>query len=97
MEKHDLTHLETKIKELCGSLNSVADGRSFEEFFTIIHKPGFTSIAEIALLRGVVDTMHEQAKTLAGLKQILLSGASKVELNPQPLPPKVARASGGAS
>ena len=96
MQQHDLTHLETSIKDMCDSLTSAADRKGFEEFLTIIHKPGFTSVAEIALLRGVVDSMHEQAKTLVGLKQVLLSGASKVELNPQPLPPKAGRTGGGA-
>ena len=95
MQQHDLTHLETSIKGLCDSLAGVADRKSFEEFLITIHKPGFTTPAEVALLRGVVDSMHEQAKTLVGLKQILLSGASKVELNPQPLPPKAGRAGGG--
>jgi hypothetical protein len=94
MQQHDLTHLETSVNDMCTSLSSVADRSSFEEFLTIIHKPGFTSVAEIALLRGLVDSMREQTKTLAGLKQVLLSGASKVELNPQPLPPKVGRAGG---
>jgi hypothetical protein len=94
MQQNDLTHLETRIKETCDSLKSVAEKQGFDEFLTIIHKPGFTSVAEIALFRGVVDAMHEQAKTLVSLKQVLLSGASKVELNPQPLPPKVGRAAG---
>jgi hypothetical protein len=87
MQQHDLRHFETRIKDLCDSLTGAADRKGFEEFLTIIRKPGFTTVAEIALLMGVVDSMHEQTKTLLGLKQVLLSGASKVELNPQPLPP----------
>ena len=87
MQQHDLRHFETRIKDLCDSLTGAADRKDFEKFLTIIHKPGFTTVAEIALLMGVVDSMHEQTKTLLGLKQVLLSGASKVELNPQPLPP----------
>jgi hypothetical protein len=87
MEKRDLAQLESKIKELRAELTRLADGSGFEEFITVIHKPGFTSVAEHVLLRGVVDSMHEQAKTLLGLKQVLLTGAAKVELNPQPLPP----------
>ena len=69
MEKHDLAHLETKIKELRANLTSLADSRGFEEFIAIIHKPGFTSVAEHTLFKGVVDSMHEQAKTLLGLKR----------------------------
>jgi hypothetical protein len=87
MKKHELTHLEAKIKELRATLTNLADGRGFEEFIRIIHKPGFTSVAEATLFNGVVDSMAEQAKTVLGLKQVLLTGAEKVELNPQPLPP----------
>jgi hypothetical protein len=87
MQKNELAQLKTKIKEMRGSLASLADGRDFEEFNTIIHKPGFTSVAEHFLLAAVVDTMHEQARTLLSLKQALLAGASRVTLNPQPLPP----------
>ena len=87
MEKHDLAHLEKKIGELRASLTNMADDKGFAELLTIIHKPGFTSVAEHLLLRGLVESMVEQAKTLSSLRQILLSAASKVELNPQPLPP----------
>jgi hypothetical protein len=87
MKKAELTHLETKIKELRTTLTNVADGKDFEEFVRIIHKPGFTTVAEAALLNGVVDSMMEQAKAVSGLKRVLLTGAEKVELNPQPLPP----------
>ncbi len=96
MEQHDLKHFETRIKDMCDSLSGAADRKGFDEFLTIIHKPGFTTPAEVALLRGIVDSMNEQTRTLVALRQVLLSGASKVELNPQPLPPKVGRAGGGA-
>jgi hypothetical protein len=44
-------------------------------------------VAEQAFFTGIVDAMLMQTKTLSALKQVLLSGATKVELNPQPLPP----------
>ena len=87
MNKHELTHLETKIMELHATLKNLADGGSFEEFVRIIHKPGWTTVAEAILFIGVVDSMVEQAKAVLGLKQVLLTAAEKVELNPQPLPP----------
>jgi hypothetical protein len=87
MKKHELAHLETKIKELRATLASLADAKDFEEFIEVIHKPGFTTPAEAALFNGVVDSMAEQAKAVLGLKRMLLTGAAKVELNPQPLPP----------
>ena len=53
----------------------------------IIHKPGWTSVAEEAFVTGILDAMLSQTKTLSELKQVLLSGVNKVALNPQPLPP----------
>jgi hypothetical protein len=87
MKEHERTHLETKLKELRGTLTSLADGAGFEQFIRTIHKPGFTTVAEAALLLGIAEAMNEHSKIALQLKQVLISGAEKVELNPQPLPP----------
>lgn len=87
MKEHERTHLETKLKELRNTLTSLADGAGFEQFIRTIHKPGFTTVAEAALLLGVAEAMNEHSKIALQLKQVLISGAEKVELNPQPLPP----------
>jgi hypothetical protein len=88
MKEHELKRLTTRINELRDLLTSLADGGSFKGFISIVHKPGFTTVAEVALFIGVVDSMLEQTKAVLALKQVLLSAAAKVELNPQPLPPK---------
>jgi hypothetical protein len=77
MDKHDLTRLEGQIKELGGTLISLADDRDFQEFITIIHRPGWTTVAEYSFVTGVVDSMLAQAKTLVGLKQVLVNGSSR--------------------
>jgi hypothetical protein len=41
MDKHDVMHLERQIKELGGTLTSLADDKDFQEFITIIHRPGW--------------------------------------------------------
>jgi len=87
MEKHDVVHLENKIQELSDSLTGLAAEKGFKDLAALIHKPGFTSVAESFLLTGVVGSMIEQAKVLSGLKQVLFDAAARVELNPQPLPP----------
>ena len=92
MEKRDVIHLEAQIKQLRGNLSGLADGKPFEELLVIIHKPGFTTPAEALLLTGLVDSMIEQTNCLSGLKQLLLNASAKVELNPQPLPPKTSKA-----
>ena len=88
MEKRRIIRLEKQINDLQSSLAALADRKQFGELLRIIHKPGWTTIAEQLLVTGVVDSMLAQTKALVGLKQVLIDGAAKVELNPQPLPPK---------
>lgn len=88
MTKQDITHLETQLKELHTSMQSLAGEQdSIQSLVTMIHKPGWTTLAEVAFFTGIVDAMLAHTKALTGLKQALISGASKVSLNPQPLPP----------
>lgn len=87
MKKQDIAHLETRVNELCQGLAGVADDTDFKEFLKIIHRPGWTTIAEAALVLALVDAMQAQTKTLSSLKVALLKAGSLVELNPQPLPP----------
>ena len=95
MEKHDVAQLETQINEFRGNLAELADDKDLQQFLTTIHHPGFTTPAELFLFRGVVDSMLAHTKALSSLRQVLTSAAAKVELNPQPLPPK--QAAGGAA
>jgi hypothetical protein len=78
MEKHDMTHLEARIKEMCHSLTSLADEKDFQEFLVIIRQPGWTAVAELSLVTGVVDSMLAQTRTLVGMKQVLLTGSRAV-------------------
>ena len=87
MDKQQATHIETQLKELHASLQRLSGGDSVESMVSVIHKPGWTTIAEVAFFTGIVDSMISHSKALFSLKQVLLSGAAKVTLNPQPLPP----------
>lgn len=93
-----MTHgrdLEPKVRQLSGALLHLANQEPFEELISIIHRPGWTTLAEFAFFTGIVDSMTAHAKALTGLKQVLLEGSrevraqgGEVELNPQPLPPR---------
>lgn len=87
MQQQDLTQLKNNMNDLRDQLRSLAEDNDIDQFLQIIHRPGFTTPAEATLISGVVSFMAEHAKLMAGLKQVLMSGASRVELNPQPLPP----------
>jgi hypothetical protein len=87
MEKHHTTQLEAQINELHTSLARLASEEPLTELIKIVHRPGWTTIAEEAFFMGILEAMVSQMKALSAMKQVLLSGAAKVELNPQPLPP----------
>jgi hypothetical protein len=88
MKQHELTHLQSRVKELHQALAEVADGTDFEAFLGYTHQPGWTTLPEQMLVAALVEAMHSQTQTLAQLKSDLLEAAgSIVELNPQPLPP----------
>jgi len=88
MDQQQLKHLEARVGEHLDQLTSLANKKGLEEFLTIIHRPGFTTPAESLLVSGIVDSMVGHATALLRLRQVLLDGAAKVELNPQPLPPR---------
>jgi hypothetical protein len=54
---------------------------------SVIHKPGWTTVAGVTFFAGIVGPMLAHTKAVAALKQALFSGAARAELNPQPLPP----------
>jgi hypothetical protein len=87
MEKHHTTQLDAQINALHTSLARLSSEEPLTELIQIVHRPGWTTVAEEAFFMGILEAMGSQTKTLSAMKQVLLSGAAKVELNPQPLPP----------
>jgi hypothetical protein len=88
MQKHQATQLEAQINEVHMSMTRLASEEPLTELIKIVHRPGWTTIAEEAFFMGILEAMVSQTRTLSAMKQALLSGAAKVELNPQPLAPK---------
>ena len=77
-EKHDLVHLETRIKELSNNFSRLASEQEFQDFIKRIHQPGWTTPAEFTLVSGIVENMIAQTKSLANLKQTLIEGGRLV-------------------
>jgi hypothetical protein len=78
--EHDLVNLETRIATLQAQLASVAEATDLQELYTIIHRPGWTTPAELRPVSGILDAMAEHARTLNGLKQVLMEGSRAVGL-----------------
>ena len=79
--------LQAKIMGLSAHLEAIADTSDMKEMLRIIHKPGWTTPAEFALVNGLVDSIQGHTNDLTAMRKVLLSGSQAVELNPQPLPP----------
>jgi len=78
MEQHHLTHLEKQLRELHTGFQNFSGGDSVDGLIPIIHRPGWTTPAEVAFFTGIVDSMVTHTRALSALKQALLSGASMV-------------------
>lgn len=49
-----------------------------EEMLVIIHKPGWTTPAEFALVSGIVDSIQGHVNNLTEMRKTLLSGSRAV-------------------
>ena len=79
MKKRELERMETRMKELRATLKSLAEGKDFDRLSLIIRKPGWTTVAEVAFLNGLLDSMHEQAYSNAQAGHIIGSAEGRVE------------------
>jgi hypothetical protein len=88
VEEQYIDQMETKLNHVHKALQHLAGHQPVTQLLDVIRKPGWTTVAEQALFAGLLDALVGHVNIITSLKQVLLSGASKVELNPQPLPPK---------
>jgi len=78
MEKHELTQLEGEIQALKTSHAALASGDSLNELLTIIHRPGWTTPAELAFVRTGLESIRAQTAQLSALTNGLLVAAKLV-------------------
>jgi hypothetical protein len=74
----DLNKVKSHVSNLAGGLKDLSQDKDFEEFLTIIHKPGWTSQAEGLLVNGLLESMNMHVQHLKTLKKSLLAGARAV-------------------
>jgi len=79
MEKHNIPQLEARIKELEGVCKSVGDNSELTELLTILHRPGWTSVAEFAFASSIVDSLLTQTRSVVALRKALLAGSREVQ------------------
>ncbi|KJS61519.1 hypothetical protein [Streptomyces rubellomurinus] len=77
MDKDQLAHLEQRINHLVTVTKSVTTD-DYEDLRKIIHRPGFTTPAELALIAGAVEVLIRQTETVAEARRGLMDGARAV-------------------
>ncbi|MFB7621082.1 hypothetical protein [Kitasatospora sp. NPDC056181] len=77
MDKDQLAHLEQRIHHLITVTKSVTND-PHEELLKIIHRPGWTTPAEVALVTNAVDHLIKQTEALNAARQGLIEGARSV-------------------
>ena len=78
MARQDIDRLETQVRELGKSVAALSFDSDAEELIKLFRKPGWTTPAEFRLVSGLVDGMSMQVKSIAGLKQVLLTSSREI-------------------
>jgi hypothetical protein len=73
-----VTHLERQLNELGRSIHELAAANHNQILGGIIHGPGWTTLAESALVSGMLDAMQNQVNEVARQSERLLSAAEQV-------------------
>ena len=80
------TQHDAKIKTLETGLNQLSDklatfgshSKQISELIPIIHRPGWTTIAEVMLVSGLVESMNKHIDVLNAQHTALIRGAQAV-------------------
>ena len=78
MKPSDVTELEERIRATSKSLAQLKTENFTEEFLQIIHRPGWTSVAESLFVRHILSAVEQHAKALNQLQQGLLEASRAV-------------------
>jgi hypothetical protein len=78
MEKHQLSQVEAHIQAIKTSHAALASSDELDQLWNIIHRPGWTTVAELAFLMNGLESIRAQTLQLAALKEGLVKSASLV-------------------
>ena len=78
MEEHELSQIEAHIQALKTSHAALASSDELDQLWKIIHRPGWTTPAELAFVLTGLESVVAQTRQLTSLKQGLLVGARLV-------------------
>lgn len=75
---HDIDKLANNIRGLTAAIDKFSGDDRWNLLMELIHKNGWTTLAEYRLVNGVVLNMTEQIRVLSELQDTLFEGAQAV-------------------
>ncbi len=75
---HDIAGLETKLRKLHDTVSKLHQAKHVEAFIPIIHRPGWTTPAEFALVQAYVDDLQSRATALHQNMETLVGIVAKI-------------------
>ena len=75
--KH-IEELDRRLHELSDAFTDLGSSDDFSELFSIIHKPGWTTLPEVLFMNIIVDAAQRAADDARRLRGALLEGARAV-------------------
>jgi len=78
-KKHnrEIEKLAKQINALGDDVADLGDSDDLKSLLLIIRRPGWTSVAELAFARGVVESLRVQVQAVAGLKKSLVEASEE--------------------
>ena len=70
--------VETHVNNLTKNLKGLSEHKDFNELLTIIHRPGWATLAESMFVTAMLESMNAHTQHLTDLKNSLLAGARAV-------------------
>jgi HD-GYP domain-containing protein (c-di-GMP phosphodiesterase class II) len=75
---HDIAGLERNVRALHEAISQLHDAKHPEKLVPIIHRPGWTTIAEFELVQNHVEHLHNQVRDLHKAFDALMATAEKI-------------------
>ena len=75
--KH-VAQIETRLRELADAFSDAGSSDDFDELFLIIHRPGWTTPVEVALLGSLIEAAERNLTDAVQLRGAIVAGARAV-------------------
>lgn len=74
----DVKALESSMRKFQQSCAELGSHKHFDEFFQIIHRPGWTTVLDEFFVGTMISNMQDQVQNLANQVDRLMEGARQV-------------------